>query len=115
MPGIELADAPLRDCIIGMLSGGWMVFDGRWKLCRYRESGRPFLFDLESDPQEQHDVVDDPANRGILKQLDAELTRATMDDMDASAFDRLPADFSMAIMEEFGRKGWTWKYPAEIS
>ncbi len=114
VPGIELADAPPRDSIIGMLTGGWMVFDGRWKLCRYRESGRPFLFDLASDPHEQHNVAGDPVNRGIFEQLDAELTRAIMDSMDSSAFDRLPADISMSYLEEFGHKGWQWSYPAGI-
>ncbi|MEO0829628.1 MAG: alkaline phosphatase family protein [Pseudomonadota bacterium] len=37
-----------------------MVFDGRWKYVHV-EGMRPLLFDLETDPEELHDLGDDPA------------------------------------------------------
>jgi len=47
--GVSVADAKLT-----------MLFDGRWKYI-FAEGFRPILFDLETDPDEFHDLGDDPA------------------------------------------------------
>jgi len=39
----------------------FMVFDGRWKMMHAEGGFRPMLFDLETDPQEYHDLGADPA------------------------------------------------------
>ena len=45
-----------------------MVFDGRWKYI-HAETMRPMLFDLETDPQELHDLGDDPDHADQLARL----------------------------------------------
>ena len=45
-----------------------MVRTGKWKL-NYLSWERSELFDLESDPAEFHNVIDDPGNAGIVKEL----------------------------------------------
>ena len=47
-----------------------MVFDGRWKYIHV-ETMRPMLFDLETDPEELHDLGDDPAHAGEIERLSA--------------------------------------------
>ena len=47
-----------------------MVFDGRWKYVHV-ELMRPMLFDLQTDPQELHDLGGDPAYAGEIERLRA--------------------------------------------
>ena len=50
----QILNQPVGDCRLTM------VFDGRWKYI-HAEGFRPILFDLETDPDELHDLGDDPA------------------------------------------------------
>ena len=52
LPGEGMPGERGRDRIFGMLTDGWMNYDGRFKLHRYR-SGEALLFDIDNDPQEQ--------------------------------------------------------------
>lgn len=56
----------------GMLSGGFMIRSGRYKLCEYVDHP-PQLFDVEADPDELTDLAGDPAHAGILAELRAHL------------------------------------------
>jgi arylsulfatase A-like enzyme len=47
-----------------------MIFDGRWKYIHV-EKMRPMLFDLETDPQELHDLGADAAHQDQLDRLGA--------------------------------------------
>lgn len=55
-------DKPSRECWLRM------IFDGRYKYI-HAEGFRPFLFDLEADPNEQKDLGDDPAFAEIRAEL----------------------------------------------
>ena len=111
IPALDLDDTPPRQRVFGFLRGGWMAFDGRWKLCRYYSSEAPLLYDLKTDPMEQNNVADDPANREVRNRLEMELTRELMDSIEHAMHDRLPAPRSLALDESFGMKGWNWDYP----
>jgi len=115
IPGLGLDDTPPRDRIFGMLSKGWMAFDGRWKLCRYADADTVLLHDLANDPHERRNAADDPANREQIQRLDAELTREIMDSMMFAMHDRLPAPRSLATDVAFGRSDWQWSFPAAAS
>ena len=64
-----------EDCIVGVSTLGVMARDRRWKLVRY-SNGTEALFDLQSDPFEQADVL--AQHPLIRKQLDAEILRQLM-------------------------------------
>ena len=71
----------------------FMVFDGRWKLIHAEGGLRPMLFDLASDPQELHDLGNDPAQAETIARLQARLAdwarrpaqRTTVPDADVLA------------------------------
>jgi arylsulfatase A-like enzyme len=47
-----------------------MIYDGRWKYIHV-EKMRPLLFDLQNDPDELHDLGDDPAYAAEISRLAA--------------------------------------------
>ncbi|MEM6896735.1 MAG: sulfatase-like hydrolase/transferase [Pseudomonadota bacterium] len=53
----------------------FMVFDGRWKLIHAEGGFRPMLFDVESDPDELHDLGEDPAQDAHVARLYGYLAR----------------------------------------
>jgi choline-sulfatase len=59
---------------IGSTGAVMMLRKGRWKYVHYANY-RPQLFDLQTDPQELHDVAMRPENAGRLAELKAELLR----------------------------------------
>jgi arylsulfatase A-like enzyme len=58
----SLCDNP-RDCRL------FMVFDGRWKLMHAEGGFRPMLFDLETDPDEFHDLAKSDAHQDQIDRL----------------------------------------------
>lgn len=114
LPGLGLSPPPPRTRIFGALTKGWMAFDGRWKLCKYSE-GEALLFDLETDPTEERNLAADPAFGHVYRRLDAELTREIMNAMALGLHDRLIAPHSLAESDEFGDRGWQWRFPADAS
>jgi len=97
-----------------MTSGGWMNFDGRWKLHKYA-TGELLLFDLEADPDEQHNLVGDPAHLQKYLELDAELTREIMRSLSVSHVDKgLDPNNVLWSNENFGKQNWQRTYPNSI-
>jgi len=45
------------------------VVDGRYKFCWFSQTGLTQLFDLQADPQELHDLIDDPAHAATAERL----------------------------------------------
>lgn len=79
-----------RDLGIGPSDArAWMVRSERWK-CIFFEGFRPSLFDLEADPEELHDLAEDPQCAEIIATMQDRLfawarkrkTRVTMSDAD---------------------------------
>jgi len=67
-PGIAYSESHSE----GNCTGSFMIRKDRWKYI-YPTGYDPILFDLESDPLEQHDRAGEPATAAIQKELHAEL------------------------------------------
>ncbi len=113
LPGLGLTDQPPRERIFGMLTDGWMVFDGQWKLAKYA-TGEVVLFNLKDDPYEQHNRAGDPAYFDVYRRLDMELTLELMESFRVAMHDRLASHGDMSQDPAFGREGWQWRFPAPI-
>ncbi len=110
LPGIGIPGATGRDHLIGALGGGWMIQDGPWRLAKYG-TGESLLFNLEEDPHEQRNRIDDVGCRSILKDLDARLTSEVMRAIIESHFAQRVYIKDMAQDQAFGREGWQRQYP----
>ena len=113
LPSLSLTDQPPRDKIIGMLTDGWMNFDGEWKLAKY-STGESILYNLKDDPYEQRNLINDPNYTETCRRLDTELTQEIMDAMRFSMHDRLVHQGDMSQNPSFGREGWERLYPAPV-
>ena len=114
LSGLEIDGLPPRSHIFGILTEGWMAFDGRYKLCKYSPGGA-MLFDLHNDRHEQDNLVDNPEYAEIYRSLDAALTRELMDSMAFAMHDRMPLPYSMSLDEDVAREGWAWRFPSSAS
>ena len=112
LPGAGMPGERGRDRIFGLLGDGWMHFDGRHKLHKYA-SGEVLLFDMSTDPHEQHDLSNDPDHQHLLRRLDAGLTAHVMASTQASWDDRLAFDGDLSQDPSFGERGWRrpWPHP----
>ena len=110
LPGDGMPGTDGRDRIFGMLTDGWMNYDGRYKLHHYRW-GESLLFDLETDPGEQVNVLDVPEYADVRHRLEDELRLEVMNSIEACNQDRLAQDGDMSQDPAFGREGWKRTYP----
>jgi hypothetical protein len=94
-----------------MMAGGWMVFDGRYKLCKY-SSGENMLFDLQEDPREIDSLI--RTERQVHDRLDAVLTREIMRSVLAARQDQLVYHTDLSGDEAFGQPGWQRTYPQPL-
>jgi arylsulfatase A-like enzyme len=113
LPGVGSAQERRRDFVIGMVSNGWMIFDGLWKLAKYA-TGEQLLFNLGDDPTEQHNLINDPASAGRLAALDATLTQEIMRFMTQSHADKRVYTTDLSGNPEFGKEGWRRPYPRPL-
>ena len=110
LPGEGMPGSSGRERIFGLLSDGWMNYDGHYKLHKY-STGEVLLFDMEHDPQEQRNLAMNPDYQNVLRRLDAELTAHIMESVQASWDDRLAHNGDLSQDPAFGRQGWRRPWP----
>jgi choline-sulfatase len=81
----------------GSNTAGFMVRKGRWKF-HYYVRYRPELFDLDTDPEELHDLAADPAHAETVRMMEAELRRIC----DPEAVDAQAKADQQAMIERLG-------------
>ena len=84
---------------VGSNSAGFMVRKGRYKYHHY-VGYRPELFDLEADPEETHDLAQDPAQAGTLESFE----KLLRDIVDPDEADRRAKADQKALIDSYG--GW---------
>ncbi|AWT59227.1 MAG: Arylsulfatase [Candidatus Moanabacter tarae] len=109
MPGLGQSNEEARKHVFGILKDRWMLFDGRWKLCKYPKGSH--LFDLMEDPGEQLNRAIDPKFSNIFHRLDTILTSEMMRSTYEAGFpERINTAFNSSS-PEFGRPGSDRTYP----
>lgn len=110
LPDLGLPDSAPREIITGFLAGGWMAYDGRWKLAKYA-TGDCHLFDRAADPDEQVNRMDDPAAHADYRRLDDALTQTVMRSTVLAHQDRRVYTVDLSSSPAFGKEGWQRRYP----
>ena len=82
---------------LGSNNGGFMLRKGRWKF-HYYVAEQPELFDLETDPEELHDLAGQPAYAGVLARMESELRMIC----DPEAVDRAAKADQRALVARIG-------------
>lgn len=113
LPGLDIPGREARAYIIGMVGGGWMIYDGRWKLCKY-STGEILMFDLEHDPTEQQNSIKVGQHWDQYLRLDALLTGEIMDSLNQSHQDRRVYTETLSQDPAFGKEGWQRVYPSKV-
>ena len=110
LPALGIPDATGRDCIVGMIKAGWMIYDGRWRLSKY-STGETLLFDIREDPLEQRNLIRESEYAEIYRNLDSRLTQSIMHSIEEANHDRMVYTKDLASDDRFGREGWKRPYP----
>ncbi|MFO7916980.1 MAG: sulfatase-like hydrolase/transferase [Anaerolineae bacterium] len=113
LPGFDLGDRESREHIMGILQGGWMIYDGEWRLAKYA-TGEELLFNLHEDPREQNNLIDDERYAQIFRKLDMELVPALMRSLNDAFHDRRVYTKDLSQTTAFGREGWYRPYPRKV-
>ena len=99
-----------RDVALGLIGSGIMITDGRYKLSRYK-NGLATLYDLASDPTEQHNLIDAAEAGSARARLDASLTQELLA---ALADGNIEKGYEYATMtpgHPSHKRGWKRPYP----
>ena len=115
LPELDIPRKNRRERVIGMVRGGWMIYDGQWKLCKHA-SGEVLLFNLSEDPNEQHNLMKEIADiRKSMPDWIAELTREIMNSMALSHESKRVYSKDLAGNPAFGKEDWQRPYPRNIA
>jgi arylsulfatase len=111
LPGTGVETQRVRQRVVGMVQGGWMLYDGRWKLSKY-STGDVHLFDMQRDPQERRNRATDPTCAEMRAAMDAELMQEIMRSMLESHRDKgVDAGNALWSDSEYGKEGQPRPYP----
>jgi len=113
LPGAGMPGNRGRGSIVGFLADGWMIFDGRYKLHKY-DTGDVLMYDIGSDPGEQHNLARVPSFAGVVERLDAALTREVMQSVQAAMHDRLASADGLVYSASFGKRRWRRPWPHAV-
>lgn len=114
LPELDVSNQRHRDYLIGATSGGWMIYDGEWKLAKY-STGEVLFFNLANDPTEQKNLLNDPQHKEKYLALDALLTQEVMRSFCESHEAQRVYNNTLSSDPGFGKEGWQRRYPQDIS
>ncbi|NMA66029.1 MAG: sulfatase-like hydrolase/transferase [Clostridiaceae bacterium] len=101
-----------REYLFAPSLAGFMVAKGPYKYCRYY-NGVNVLFDIEKDPKEQINLIDDPAHQNVIKELDQIMIEEIFSSILAANDDKVVNRGGLSGEGAFGEKGWKRTYPSK--
>ena len=110
LPGLGLAGGAGRNHALGALGTGTMVMDRRFKLARYT-NGTAALHDIDADPFEQRNRIDDPALATVRSTLEAQLNSNLLAALARANRDKTYAYATMTPDHPSHARGWQRPYP----
>jgi hypothetical protein len=90
-----------------------MATDSEWKYCRY-SNGLRMLFHLPSDPQEQHNLAEDPRYGDVGRRWDDIIFREITESVLKANLDKKVDGPGAVKIGPFNEKGWNREYPYRI-
>jgi arylsulfatase A-like enzyme len=112
LPGLGIEGATGRDHLFGALGTGLAIQRDGWRLAKYA-TGETVLFDLETDPGEQVNRLDDPSAQSVRDRLEGELTAELLALVQAGhVAQRVDVSWQS---DDFGREGWQRPYPRPVA
>ena len=111
LPGLNLPGSRPRQEIVGVTSGGWMIYDGAWKLVKYA-NGDVHFFNRAEDPHEQRNLARDPAHAARYFEMDVRLTQEIMHSIvEANLEKSVDTGNGLWSDVEYGKEGYQRPYP----
>ncbi|WP_269525458.1 sulfatase family protein [Coraliomargarita parva] len=110
-PNQDMNAATPRKSILGALSDGCMYLSGPWKYAKYA-TGEITLFNLQEDPMEQHNRINDPSCYSLMLEFEQALCREMIPMIHSGHHDKVIDNGNQLwISEAFGRENYTRTYP----
>ncbi len=108
LPVMKDANAPFRPYTFGIIDRVFGVTDGRFKYQWFSDDNLEFLFDVQNDPRDCHDLADDPAHRPTLERCRQALIEWLTANGDPQAKDGrlVPAPAEWNVAETKARNFW---------
>ncbi len=110
LPGLGLTEDTARTHALGALGSGTMIMDRQYKLARYA-NGVAALYDIDADPMEQANRIDDRGLAPVRAALEAQLTRAVLGAVKRANLDKAYAYATLTPDHPSHARGWTRPYP----
>ena len=107
------AVSPHRIGLLGSTGAGLMWTNGRWKLSRYK-NGLGTLFDLQKDPQEQRNLLREPACAEIREEMESHLHTAVLQGLVAGHLEKSYPYMTLTPDHPGHQRGWSRPYPAAL-
>lgn len=100
--------------IFGLCPRGTMLVGPDFKFCR-RTTGEAEAYDLETDPDEQYDLIANSSSDSRIVEYDSELTRCLIEGLSQAHNDKSYIEAKSADADAFGQRNWKRPYPQRIS
>lgn len=111
--GIPLDEQDEERVVVGMTTHGVMARSQKHKLVRYN-NGAEALYDLENDPEEQHNIINSAESVSLRHSLEIELVRQLVGGTISGHWDKKVLDAQAEAPHAFYRRGWVRPYPAKF-
>lgn len=111
LPGLYHKAEKKREYLFAPSLVGFMVVKGPYKYCRYY-NGVNVLFNIEDDPGEQTNLLNDPDYRNIAAELDQIMLEEIFNSLQASNSEKIVNRGGIMGEGNFGKRNWKRTYPA---